>query len=60
MTRLYFLLFSIIGTTMAGIAIVFVLSIGWGTLMPIVAAAGTGAVLALPTTWAVTRKLAEI
>lgn len=60
MARLFLLLFSVIGTTLAGIAIVFVLSLGWVALMPIIVAAATGVVLAVPTTWAVARHLREL
>lgn len=55
--RLMMILFSMIGTAMAGSAIVFVLTMGYDTLWPIVAAAAAGAVLALPVSWLVAREI---
>jgi hypothetical protein len=60
MARLFFVLFAVIGTTMAGIGVVIVLSLGWVAVLPIVAAAASGAVLALPATWVVARQLREL
>jgi len=57
MFRLASILYSIIGTTMAGSLMVFVLVIGRDTLVPILLAAGAGALLALPVTWFVTRAM---
>jgi len=57
MFRLASILYSIIGTTMAGSLVVFVLVIGRDTLVPILLAAGAGALLALPVTWLVTRAM---
>jgi hypothetical protein len=55
--RLMMILYSMIGTAMAGSGIVLVLTVGHDTLWPIVAAAGAGAALALPVSWLVAREL---
>ncbi|WP_128515572.1 CTP synthetase [Tabrizicola thermarum] len=55
--RLMMLLYSVIATAMAGTGVVVVLTMGYGTLWPIVIAAATGAVLALPVSWAVARQI---
>lgn len=57
MLRLAGILFSLIATTLAGTAVVAVLVAGYDTLIPILAAAGTGFVLSLPVTWYVTRAI---
>lgn len=57
MVRLAFLLYSIIGTTMAGIAMVVVLTLGWMTFPAIIAAVVLGAALALPVAWAVAKTI---
>ena len=59
MFRLASLLFSIIGTTLAGSAIVVALTMGYDTLVPVVTAAAIGFAVALPVTWIVARKIAE-
>ena len=58
MFRLASLLFSIIGTTLAGSAIVVALTMGQDTLVPVVTAAVIGFAAALPVTWIVARKIA--
>lgn len=55
--RLIMLLYSVIATAMAGTGVIVVLTMGYGTLWPIVIAAATGAVLALPVSWAVARQI---
>jgi hypothetical protein len=55
--RLMMVLYSIIGTALAGSAVVLVLALGQVTLWPIVAAAAVGAVLALPVSWLVARQI---
>lgn len=57
MARLALILFSLISTTLMGTAIIAVLVAGAGTLMPILAAAVVGFLLAIPSSWAVARKL---
>ncbi len=55
--RLVMVLYSMIATALAGTGVIAVLSIGYGTLWPIVAAAAVGAVLALPVAWVVARQI---
>lgn len=55
--RLMMILFSMIGTAMAGSGIVLVLTLGYGTLWPIVGAAAAGAALALPVSWMIAREI---
>jgi hypothetical protein len=55
--RLMMILFSMIGTAMAGSGIVLVLTLGYGTLWPIVGAAAVGAALALPVSWMIAREI---
>ncbi len=57
MTRLFMLLLSIIMTTLAGIGIVGVLTMGLYDWRSMLAAAAIGAVAALPVAWAVARRL---
>ncbi|WP_062562181.1 hypothetical protein [Paracoccus aminovorans] len=59
MARLFMLLLSIVMTTLAGIGIVAVLAMGLYDWKSILAAAVAGAVLALPVTWLVTRRLQQ-
>lgn len=58
MTRLTMILYSMIGTTLAGSAIVVALVTGNDTLQPILMAAAAGAVVALPVSWWVAKQLA--
>lgn len=55
--RLMMILYSMIGTALAGSAVVLVLTLGHVTLWPIVGAAAVGAVLALPVSWLVARQI---
>jgi hypothetical protein len=57
MLRLAALLFSLISTTLMGVGIVAVLVAGFGTLIPIVAAAAAGFVIAVPVSWQVARAI---
>ncbi|MCA0922270.1 CTP synthetase [Pseudooceanicola nanhaiensis] len=59
MMRLASILFSLISTTLAGTAVIAVLVAGYDTLVPILAAAATGFVLALPVSWFVAKKMVE-
>ncbi|MHC0054559.1 CTP synthetase [Actibacterium sp. D379-3] len=59
MLRLALILFSLISTTLMGSAIVVVLVAGYDTLVPILAAAAAGFVVAVPVSWAVARNLAS-
>lgn len=49
--RLMMILFSMIATTLMGIGVIVVLSMGMGTEKPIIAAAAAGFVLAIPVSW---------
>lgn len=55
--RLMMILFSMIGTAMAGSGVIAILTLGYGTLWPIVGAAAAGAGLALPVSWLVAREI---
>ncbi len=57
MTRLTMILFSIVGTTLMGIGVVVVLSLGWTTAQSIITAAAIGAGLALPVSYLVARQI---
>lgn len=57
MFRLASILYSLIGTTLAGTAMVAVLTAGFDTLVPIVAAAAAGAILAVPVTYLIAREI---
>jgi hypothetical protein len=57
MIRLAAILYSLIGTTLAGSGIIAVLTAGYDTLVPILAAAAIGAVIALPVSWIVAKKI---
>lgn len=57
MLRLASILYSIVATTLAGIGVIAVLAAGFGTLTPILIAAGIGAVVALPISWGVARQI---
>ena len=59
MYRLASILFSIVATTMAGTGVIAALVAGYATLIPILAAAAVGFVLALPVTYFVTRAIVE-
>jgi predicted PurR-regulated permease PerM len=58
MTRLMMVLFSMIGTALAGSGVVVALTTGYDTLQPILIAAALGALLAVPATWWVARQIA--
>lgn len=55
--RLIMILYSMIATAMAGTGVIAVLTAGYATLWPIVAAAAAGAALAVPVAWAVARQI---
>lgn len=57
MLRLAMMLYSLIGTTLAGSAVVVALVIGQDTLRPILIAAALGFIAALPVAWAVASRL---
>ncbi len=57
MLRLASILFSMVATTLAGIAVMAVLVMGYDTLQPILIAAAVGFSLAIPVTWIVTKMI---
>ncbi|MEZ5751357.1 MAG: hypothetical protein R3D60_05095 [Paracoccaceae bacterium] len=57
MLRLMMLLYSIVGTTLAGIGVVVAVTMGLYTMTPIIVSAAAGAILALPLTWYVAKQL---
>ena len=57
MFRLASILYSLIGTTLAGIGIIAVLTAGYATLKPILAVALAGFLLAMPVAWYVARQI---
>ncbi len=59
MLRLASMLYSIIGTTMAGILIIAALTAGYDTLVPIIIAAGIGAVAGLPISYFVAQAITK-
>ncbi len=57
MSRLFMILYSMIGTALAGSAIVVALTMGMVTLKAILVAAALGAALAVPVAWLVARRI---
>ncbi len=57
MLRLATLLYTLIGTTLAGTGIVAVLTVGADTLQPILYAAVAGFLVALPVSWLIAKAL---
>ena len=57
MLRLAAVLFLLISATLMGVGIVVVLVAGYGTTVPILAAAAVGFVLALPASWKVAQAI---
>jgi hypothetical protein len=55
--RLMMVLYSMIGTALAGSGVVLVLTLGYVTTGAIVGAAAAGAVAALPVSWMVARQI---
>jgi hypothetical protein len=60
MLRLTSILYSIIGTTLAGIGIVIAVSMGLYDVQSIVVSAAIGAIAALPASWLVAKRLQDI
>lgn len=59
MLRVFGLVYPMVGTALAGGAVVVVLTLGRVDLAPILGAAAVGAVAALPVSWLVARKLSQ-
>jgi len=60
MLRLTMLIYTILGVTLAGAAIVFVLTLGRFDLPWILGAAAAGAIAAVPGSWLVAQRLREL
>ena len=59
-TRLVFILHFVIGTTLMGIGVTTVLSMGLKTARPILLAAIVGFIVAWPVSWLVARKITQV
>lgn len=59
MRNLAFFFYSLIATTLAGVCVVVALVAGFTTMIPLLAAAGLGALLAIPLTVLVARALTD-
>ncbi|MFZ5749987.1 MAG: hypothetical protein ACOY5U_02875 [Pseudomonadota bacterium] len=59
MTRLFFIIYTLAGSTLAGSAVVAALTMNLFDLKSIVVAAVLGALVALPVSWLVARNLAD-
>lgn len=57
MIRLMAMLFAVIGTTLMGVGVIAVLTMGMDTTRPIILAALAGFALALPVSWYVARAI---
>ena len=60
MFRLFSLIYTLAGPTLAGIGVIATLTMGMVDLKAILIAAGAGAVLAIPAAWIIAAKLREI
>lgn len=59
MLRLFFVIYSLAGVTLAGAGIIAVLTAGMVDLWSIVIAAVIGAVMAVPVAWTIARRLSS-
>lgn len=57
MSRLFLIIYTLAGPTLAGSAVVAALTMGLTTGRPIVLAAALGALVALPVAWVVARQI---
>ena len=57
MPRLMMILFSMVSTTLMGVAVVVALVTGHDTLQPILIAAALGFILALPVSWVIAKQI---
>lgn len=57
MMHLAMLMFTLISATLMGVAIIAVLVAGYDTLLPVVAAAAVGFVVAIPVSWVVAKAM---
>ncbi|WP_108484545.1 CTP synthetase [Oceaniglobus ichthyenteri] len=59
MFRLAANLYAIVGTSLAGIAVIAVLSMGMDGWVPIVAGAAGGFIVAIPASWYIAKKIKD-
>ena len=59
MMRLASILFSLISTTVAGTLVIVALTMGYDTLLPILAASGIGFVVSLPVAYFVAKAIVD-
>ena len=59
MSRLFTLLYALIGPSLAGAGVIVVLTMGLVTLKPILIAAAAGFALGLPAAWVVMRRITD-
>lgn len=59
MIRLALMLFAMISTTLAGIGVIAVLTVGYDTWVPIITAAAIGFLLAIPASAYVAKKIQD-
>lgn len=59
MLRLALILYALIGTTLAGSAMVVALTMGYDTTNPVIISAAIGAVVAIPVSWLVAKGILE-
>ncbi len=57
MFRLAAMLFAVIGSTLAGSAVIATLVAGYTTMVPILIAAGVGFLAGIPITWIITKMI---
>ncbi|SFR56164.1 CTP synthetase [Litoreibacter janthinus] len=57
MFRLAFILYSMIATTVAGSLVIAALTMGYDTLVPIVAVSVVGFVISIPVTWWIAKQI---
>lgn len=57
MTRLMMILFSMISTTLMGVAMVVALVMGYDTLNPLLVAIGIGFVASIPASWFIAKQI---
>ena len=57
--RLFFLLFTMAGASLAGAGVVVVLAMGMDGWQPIVAAAAIGTLVAIPAAWLAAKRIRE-
>lgn len=58
--RLFFLMFTMAGVSIAGACVVVVLAMGMAGWQPIVAAAAIGFLLAIPAAWFAAKRIREL